>query len=106
MGVGARLIANLGFVAALVMRAAIAGYRLLLSPVLGPCCRFQPTCSAYAREAVSTHGALWGSLLAIWRLLRCNPFCKGGYDPVPESAAFWAGPQPRGSRRGPAVKAG
>lgn len=105
MGVGARLIANLEFVTALVLRAAIAGYRLLLSPVLGPCCRFQPTCSAYACEALATHGVLWGSLLAIWRLLRCNPLCKGGDDPVPDSITFWPGAQARGGG-GRAVKLG
>lgn len=49
-----------------------------------PCCRFTPTCSQYAKEAIKVHGAIKGSLLAIWRILRCNPFCKGGYDPVPE----------------------
>ncbi|MBQ3817105.1 MAG: membrane protein insertion efficiency factor YidD [Clostridia bacterium] len=49
-----------------------------------PCCRFNPTCSVYAIEAISLHGCFKGSMLAIWRILRCNPFCKGGYDPVPE----------------------
>ncbi|MBE6729259.1 MAG: membrane protein insertion efficiency factor YidD [Ruminococcaceae bacterium] len=48
-----------------------------------PCCRFYPTCSAYAIEAIEIHGAFKGILLSIWRILRCNPFCKGGVDPVP-----------------------
>ena len=48
-----------------------------------PCCRFYPTCSQYAWEAITKYGALKGTGLAIWRILRCNPFCKGGYDPVP-----------------------
>ena len=48
-----------------------------------PTCRFTPTCSQYALEAVQEHGACKGLLLALWRILRCNPFCKGGYDPVP-----------------------
>ena len=47
-------------------------------------CRFTPTCSAYAIEAIQKHGALFGTALAVWRVLRCNPFCHGGYDPVPE----------------------
>ena len=47
-------------------------------------CRFTPTCSAYAVEALERHGAVIGLALAIWRVLRCNPFCRGGYDPVPE----------------------
>ena len=50
-----------------------------------PCCRFTPTCSQYAREAIERYGALCGGGLALWRLLRCNPFCRGGYDPVPQS---------------------
>ncbi len=59
-------------------------YRKCISPLKIPCCRFTPTCSAYAIEAIRVHGSLKGSLLAVWRILRCNPFCKGGYDPVPE----------------------
>jgi putative membrane protein insertion efficiency factor len=58
-------------------------YRAVLSPLLPPLCRFEPSCSAYAREAILRHGSLKGSILAIWRILRCNPFCKGGLDPVP-----------------------
>ncbi len=49
----------------------------------GPTCRFVPTCSAYAIEAITKYGALKGSALVLWRILRCNPFSKGGYDPVP-----------------------
>ncbi len=59
-------------------------YQKCISPLKPPCCRFTPTCSQYAIEAITTHGAFKGTLLAIWRILRCNPFCKGGYDPVPE----------------------
>ncbi|MBR4122870.1 MAG: membrane protein insertion efficiency factor YidD [Clostridia bacterium] len=58
-------------------------YRNNISPRKIPCCRFDPTCSAYAIEAIETHGALRGIILSIWRVLRCNPFCRGGYDPVP-----------------------
>ena len=58
-------------------------YRLLLSPFFGTQCRFYPTCSAYAREAIETHGSWRGSWLALWRILRCNPWHPGGADPVP-----------------------
>lgn len=56
-------------------------YQLFISPIIGPCCRFQPTCSQYFIEAVEKYGVIRGSLKGIWRILRCNPFCKGGYDP-------------------------
>ncbi|MDZ7829962.1 MAG: membrane protein insertion efficiency factor YidD [Halofilum sp. (in: g-proteobacteria)] len=69
------------------MKALLIGlirlYQYTLSPFLGQHCRFHPTCSAYAEEALRTHGALRGSWLAIRRILRCNPFCEGGHDPVP-----------------------
>lgn len=62
----------------------IRTYQLTLSPrVSHGSCRFTPTCSQYAIEAVEIHGVFKGGLLAAWRILRCNPFCKGGYDPVP-----------------------
>lgn len=64
----------------------VRGYRLLLSPWLGQACRFQPTCSAYAIEALETHGPLRGSWLTLWRLARCNPWGGSGYDPVPRPA--------------------
>lgn len=60
-------------------------YQKHLSPRKAPCCRFTPTCSAYAVEALEKHGAFFGLILAVWRVLRCNPFCRGGYDPVPET---------------------
>jgi uncharacterized protein len=63
----------------------IRGYRQLLSPLLPPSCRFQPTCSAYALEAVTQHGAALGSWLAVKRILRCHPWNAGGYDPVPKN---------------------
>ena len=58
-------------------------YQRNISPLKQPCCRFIPTCSQYALEAVEKYGALKGSWLALRRLLRCHPLCKGGYDPVP-----------------------
>lgn len=57
-------------------------YQKAISPLFPPSCRFVPTCSEYAIEAVKKYGALKGGRMAIWRILRCNPFCKGGYDPV------------------------
>ena len=67
------------------MRAlALVGlYRRLVSPLLPPACRFYPTCSAYAAEALRRHGALKGSYLTVKRLARCHPLCEGGIDPVP-----------------------
>lgn len=62
----------------------IAFYQHFLSPAHPACCRFTPTCSAYAAQAIRRHGAFKGSGLALWRLLRCQPLAKGGYDPVPE----------------------
>jgi len=59
-------------------------YRKFLSPLIGPHCRFTPTCSAYAVEAFQKHGFWKGGILTLWRILRCNPFGKAGYDPVPE----------------------
>ena len=58
-------------------------YRRFLSPLKPPVCRFTPTCSEYALEAVRVHGILRGTLMAIWRILRCQPFARGGSDPVP-----------------------
>jgi len=57
-------------------------YQKYISPMKKPCCRFSPTCSEYALEAIQKHGAFKGFFMALWRVLRCNPFCKGGYDPV------------------------
>jgi len=62
-------------------------YRRTLSPVLGARCRFEPSCSAYAEQALHVHGALRGGLLALWRLLRCQPFARGGIDPVPRQSS-------------------
>lgn len=58
-------------------------YQRTLSRVLPPTCRFVPSCSSYMIEAVRRHGPLRGVALGLWRILRCNPFCRGGYDPVP-----------------------
>lgn len=61
----------------------VRGYRFFLSPWLGSSCRFEPTCSAYALQALEIHGAAAGSYLVASRLVRCNPGCTGGHDPVP-----------------------
>jgi uncharacterized protein len=66
-----------------ILLGAISLYRLTLSGWLGGQCRFSPTCSRYAEEAIRTHGALKGSFLMVRRVLRCNPFGRGGLDPIP-----------------------
>jgi uncharacterized protein len=66
----------------------LRGYKWALSPLLPPACRYVPTCSDYAMEAVDRHGVFRGSLMTIWRVLRCHPFVPGGYDPVVKIAAM------------------
>jgi uncharacterized protein len=68
-----------------LIRSLIRLYQLVISPWLGPRCRFYPSCSHYALEALDGHGALRGSWLALKRLARCHPFNPGGYDPVPHA---------------------
>ncbi|MCI7100333.1 MAG: membrane protein insertion efficiency factor YidD [Lachnospiraceae bacterium] len=63
--------------------ALIRLYRRYISPMKAPCCRYVPTCSQYAIIAIERYGVIKGGALAVWRILRCNPFAKGGYDPVP-----------------------
>jgi len=67
-----------------ILIAFIRLYQRFISPMLGNHCRFEPSCSQYAVEALEMHGVIRGSLYALWRLLRCQPFCKGGHDPVPQ----------------------
>ena len=64
------------------MRPRDIFYKRFISPLLPPACRFYPTCSEYAMQAIAQHGILRGSLMALWRLARCHPFSKGGFDPV------------------------
>jgi uncharacterized protein len=66
-----------------LIRLLIRGYQLAVSPLLGPCCRFHPSCSQYALDAIEEHGVLRGCVLALRRLARCHPFHAGGFDPVP-----------------------
>lgn len=70
-------------VASKALRGAVRAYQLTLTPVFGGQCRFYPSCSAYAMEALAVHGAARGSLLATQRILRCHPWNPGGIDPVP-----------------------
>jgi len=67
----------------LVLTGAIRGYQIFISPMLGPRCKYYPSCSTYGLQAVQIHGAAKGSLLAAWRVLRCNPWSYGGVDDVP-----------------------
>lgn len=64
-------------------------YRKAISPLKPPCCKYYPTCSAYAIEAIEKHGAVKGLALSAWRVLRCNPWSLGGIDPVPEKFGFY-----------------
>ncbi len=67
-----------------LLMGVVKGYRLFLSPWLGSACRFEPTCSVYSLQALEKHGAAAGSYLTVHRLVRCNPWCDGGHDPVPQ----------------------
>ncbi len=79
------------------MIGAIRWYQRFISPLLGHNCRFVPTCSQYAIQALQLHGALKGTLLSVWRILRCNPFGKFGFDPVPPRGR-WTSPDRRLTR--------
>ncbi|MBV8349496.1 MAG: membrane protein insertion efficiency factor YidD [Mycolicibacterium sp.] len=79
---------NRAGVVSLAIRAVIRAYQLLISPVLLPSCRFLPTCSEYAADAIERHGAVRGAALALRRLARCQPWGGSGYDPVPEAGGF------------------
>ena len=70
---------------AILLLIPVRLYRLLISPWMLPCCRFTPSCSAYAEKALLKHGLFYGGWLAFKRVMRCHPFCEGGYDPVPDA---------------------
>jgi putative membrane protein insertion efficiency factor len=78
----AKAVRFIGNVPAMALLAVLHGYRRWVSPLTPPSCRFTPTCSRYAVDAVRRYGFIRGSWLGLWRILRCNPFCKGGYDPL------------------------
>ena len=71
-----------------VVLRLLRAYRWAISPMFSPACRYVPTCSEYAMEAVDRYGMMRGGRMAIWRVLRCHPFAKGGYDPVVQSKDF------------------
>jgi putative membrane protein insertion efficiency factor len=75
-----------GNIVALLLRVAIRSYQLLVAPLLPPACRYLPSCSQYAEEAIARHGAWRGGILAARRLCRCHPWGGSGYDPVPAPA--------------------
>ncbi len=77
-----------------VVLAPLRFYRRFISPALGPRCKYHPTCSAYAVQAIERYGILRGLVLATWRVLRCNPFSHGGYDPPEAQKLFRARPTP------------
>jgi uncharacterized protein len=83
-----RFLWSAGAPARLLLLGAISLYRLTLSGWLGGQCRFSPTCSHYAVDAIRTRGAVWGTILASRRVLRCNPFGRGGLDPVPPRRSY------------------
>ena len=77
----------------------LRGYKYAISPMFPPACRYVPTCSQYAMEAVERYGALRGGMMALWRLLRCYPFAHGGYDPVVNQSLNYETPRPTVSLR-------
>lgn len=82
-----RALSGINDAAVWAMVALIRLYKRFVSPLLGSPCRFYPSCSTYAVEALRTHGAVKGLALTVWRLLRCGPWCEGGFDPVPPKKA-------------------
>jgi putative membrane protein insertion efficiency factor len=76
----------------LVVRRLLGAYKWAISPMFPPACRYVPTCSEYAMEAVERYGALRGGLMALWRLLRCHPLAHGGYDPVVKPSLRYENP--------------
>jgi uncharacterized protein len=83
---------SLSRIARIVVSAPIVVYRRVLSPALPRRCKYEPTCSRYAVDAIGEYGILRGVVLAGWRLLRCNPWSYGGYDPVEDQHLFRVGP--------------
>jgi putative membrane protein insertion efficiency factor len=96
---------SIGWVLTSILVVLIRGYQLLVSPLLPPTCRFHPSCSAYGLESMRTHGALKGTALTAWRLMRCNPWNDGGVDPVPAHRHWLPDVHPNGEPRSGTMKA-
>ena len=77
------VVREIGDLARAAIVLLLVAYRKVIVPLIPPACRFEPSCSAYMMEALERHGVLRGLALGIWRVLRCNPWCDGGHDPVP-----------------------
>ena len=90
---------SVGWVLMWVLLALIRGYQIAISPLLPPSCRFHPSCSSYGYESIAVHGSAKGLVLTAWRLLRCNPWNKGGLDPVPMSGRWLPDIHPDGTAR-------
>ena len=90
---------SIGWVLAWALILPIKAYQRVISPLTPPTCRYYPSCSAYAVTAIQAHGAGKGFLLGTWRVLRCNPWSKGGLDPVPERGHWLPEVHPDGRRR-------
>ena len=93
-----RLFGYASRLAGIVLRAPIVAYQRVISPGLPRRCRYEPTCSRYAVQALTEYGILRGLVLAAWRLLRCNPWSRGGYDPVGAQQLFKVAPAPQSRR--------
>ncbi len=91
----ARLVSRASRIARALLSAPIVGYQRVISPGLPRRCRYEPTCSRYAVQALRDYGILRGLALAVWRLLRCNPWSRGGYDPVEAQRLFGVAPAPQ-----------
>ncbi len=91
-----------GWAARMVLIGLVRVYRLTLSAALGGQCRYFPSCSAYAEDAIRNRGAVAGSVLTVWRLLRCNPWSGGGVDHAPAPRRAWQAEAAPGTGRGPA----
>jgi putative membrane protein insertion efficiency factor len=84
----------------IILSPIIFIYQKLISPLLGPRCRYHPSCSNYFVQAITTHGILKGIILGVLRIIRCNPFSGGGFNPVPQKGNWLADVYPNGSPRG------